>query len=108
MSTLHTGRDDADVRQGSHLLPKAQRRSLMAVVAGNFLEWFDWTLYALLTTYLAANFFNTAANSPPLQGLASGTDGSNGVYRYGTTPGYPTSSYRATNYWVDVVFETGP
>ncbi|TFB55938.1 DUF4082 domain-containing protein [Cryobacterium tagatosivorans] len=55
-----------------------------------------------------ANFFNTAANSPPLQGLASGTDGPNGIYRYGTTSGFPTSSYRGTNYWVDVVFTTAP
>jgi len=59
MSTLHTGRDDAAVPQRARLLPTAQRKSLIAVVAGNFLEWFDWTLYALLTTYLAANFFNT-------------------------------------------------
>ncbi|OOL32312.1 MFS transporter [Rhodococcus rhodochrous] len=31
---------------------------MIAVVSGNFLEWFDWTMYALLTTYLAANFFD--------------------------------------------------
>jgi hypothetical protein len=41
-----------------------------------------------------------------LHGLASGVDGNNGVYRYGSAPGFPTSSYNNTNYWVDVVFMT--
>lgn len=35
----------------------ARRRSLRAALAGNLLEWFDWTLYATFSTYLAANFF---------------------------------------------------
>jgi len=49
------------------------------------------------------NFFNTAADNPPLHGLASGVDGPNGVYQYGTTA-FPTNSFKNTNYWVDVVF----
>jgi probable HAF family extracellular repeat protein len=28
-----------------------------------------------------------------------------GVYRYGATSGFPTQTYRASNYWVDVVFK---
>lgn len=32
-------------------------RSLRAAVAGNVLEWFDWTLYGTFSVYLAANFF---------------------------------------------------
>lgn len=28
-------------------------RSLRAAVSGNILEWFDWTLYAIFSTYLA-------------------------------------------------------
>lgn len=32
-------------------------RSLRAAVIGNVLEWFDWTLYAIFSVYLAANFF---------------------------------------------------
>lgn len=40
-------------------LSKSQQvRSLAAVVSGNFLEWFDWTVYAVFTTYIAANFFD--------------------------------------------------
>lgn len=35
-----------------------RRRSLRAALAGNLLEWFDWTLYATFSTYLAANFFH--------------------------------------------------
>ena len=49
------------------------------------------------------DYFNNSADSAPLHGLASGVDGANGVYRYGTS-GFPTDSFRSTNYWVDVVF----
>ncbi|WP_142062050.1 DUF4082 domain-containing protein [Pseudarthrobacter sp. B4EP4b] len=52
-------------------------------------------------------FFGTSADRAPLHGLASGTDGSNGVYKYGTSA-FPTDSYNNTNYWVDVVFNTIP
>ena len=36
------------------------------------------------------------------------SDGGNGVYRYGTGGGFPTSTYQSTNYWVDVVFDSRP
>ncbi|SFH06728.1 protein of unknown function [Pontibacter chinhatensis] len=42
----------------------------------------------------------------PLRGLANGESGRNGVYRYSNTPAFPTSNYQASNYWVDVVFNT--
>jgi hypothetical protein len=45
-----------------------------------------------------------AHTSGDLTALASDSAGGNGVYRYGAS-GFPTSSYRATNYWVDVVFK---
>jgi hypothetical protein len=35
--------------------------------------------------------------------VASGTS-PNGVYSYGSSSGFPSSSYNATNYWVDVLF----
>ncbi|WP_091248482.1 DUF4082 domain-containing protein [Arthrobacter sp. ok909] len=47
-------------------------------------------------------FFASGADNYPLHGLASGVDGLNGVYKYGTTS-FPTDSYNSTNYWVDVV-----
>ena len=56
------------------------------------------------------NYFATSAvvNSP-LTALANGTDGGNGVYRYGTGGGFPGSTFQSTNYWVDVVYNpSGP
>ena len=54
-------------------------------------------------------YFATAgADSPPLHALANGVDGPNGVYAYGTSSTFPTSSYQSSNYWVDVKFSTTP
>jgi hypothetical protein len=50
-----------------------------------------------------SGYFNSSADNWPLHGLASGTDGPNGVYVYGASA-FPTSSFNASNYWVDVVF----
>ena len=53
-----------------------------------------------------AEFFGTAGvNNLPLQALANGVS-PDGVYIYGSTSAFPTSTYNATNYWVDVVFAT--
>lgn len=52
-------------------------------------------------------YFTSPVDSDPLHALADGTDGSNGVYNGGSV-GFPTSSYAASNYWVDVVFTTTP
>lgn len=58
--------------------------------------------------YAIANpFFTTAVVNGPLRGLATGEDGPNGVYRYGTTPAFPNSNYETSNYYVDVLFSTG-
>ena len=35
---------------------------------------------------------------------ASTTGAGNGLYRYGASLAFPNASWRATNYWVDVVF----
>lgn len=51
LSDLHTGGEAA-------LTMQDRRRSLRAASIGNLLEWFDWTLYGIFSTYLAANFFN--------------------------------------------------
>jgi hypothetical protein len=54
-------------------------------------------------------YFSTAGyDDPPLHALANGVDGANGVYIYTGTPGvFPTNSFSASNYWVDVVFVNG-
>jgi hypothetical protein len=49
--------------------------------------------------YFASNFDNA-----PLHALKAGADGGNGVYTYSKDSVFPTSSYKSTNYWVDVVF----
>ena len=51
--------------------------------------------------------FTNALSSPPLVGLADGPKGPNGVYRHGSG-GFPTTGALATNYWVDLVFNTSP
>ena len=51
-----------------------------------------------------ASFFGTAVDNPPLHALADGADGPNGVYSYGASA-FPTSTYNASNYWVDVIFD---
>jgi hypothetical protein len=51
-----------------------------------------------------ANYFNTALTNGSLTALASGTSGGDGVYSYGSGPIFPTSSFEASNYWVDVAF----
>jgi hypothetical protein len=70
------------------------------------------------TTYVASYFapvghyagdlsyFNASFDRPPLHALASGASGGNGVYAYSFSSTYPTNSYNASNYWVDVVFSS--
>jgi len=62
--------------------------------------------YAPAGRYAAdANYFaSTGVTNSPLLALANGEDGGNGVYRYGVGGGFPSSSFQASNYWVDVVF----
>jgi hypothetical protein len=67
------------------------------------------------TTYLASYFapnghYSATSNglasmvsNPPLYALPN-SSAANGSYTYGSTPAFPTNSYNATNYWVDVVF----
>jgi chitodextrinase len=69
------------------------------------------------TTYVASYFapnggyaytyggLTSELNTLPLHALADGTSGPNGVYVYSSTPAFPTNGYRASNYWVDVMFE---
>ncbi|MDI4237366.1 DUF4082 domain-containing protein [Bradyrhizobium sp. Arg237L] len=64
--------------------------------------------YHTTGAYVATNnYFTTAITNGPLTALSSLAAGGNGVYSYGgtSTSGiFPTSSYNAANYWVDVVF----
>ncbi len=51
-------------------------------------------------------FSGGAIANPPLTAI-SNQDGLNGVYAYGASPTFPTASWNATNYWVDVLFAPG-
>ncbi|WP_249345656.1 DUF4082 domain-containing protein [Microbispora sp. H11081] len=72
------------------------------------------------TTYVAT-YFTTSGNYSvdrfyfesdyvrgPLTAPATTTAGGNGVYAYSPVNAFPTSSYQATNYWVDVLFDPAP
>ncbi|RJG40395.1 DUF4082 domain-containing protein [Mesorhizobium sp. DCY119] len=49
------------------------------------------------------NYFTSNVTNGPLTALGSG----NGVYTYGGASLFPTSTFQATNYWVDVMFNPG-
>lgn len=56
--------------------------------------------YAYDTGY----FVNGPAGQAPITASAAGADG-NGVYTYNGASAFPSYSYNAANYWVDVVFD---
>ena len=67
------------------------------------------------TTYIASyyapnghysgtqNALASTVDNAPLHALANATS-ANGVYAYGAASTFPSNSYNATNYWVDVIF----
>jgi methionine-rich copper-binding protein CopC len=68
------------------------------------------------TTYIAAyhsdtgyaadpSYFDRQFDSLYLHAVADAASGGNGLYRYTPTPLMPNSSFHATNYWVDVVYQ---
>jgi len=50
-------------------------------------------------------FATVGVDNPPLHALANGVSGGDGVYLYSSTSAFPTNTYNAANYWVDVVFQ---
>ena len=58
-------------------------------------------------SYTSGQFTSAGVDNSPLHALANSayTNG-NGLYMYGSSSTFPTASYGATNYWVDVVFTT--
>ena len=50
-------------------------------------------------------YFSSPHINAPLTAPSSAATGGNGVYRYGAG-GFPTQTYNASNYWVDVVFNS--
>jgi hypothetical protein len=54
----------------------------------------------------AAYFAGTGVTNGALTAPGTAAVGGNGVYVYGSTALFPTNTYDATNYWVDVLFAT--
>ncbi len=52
----------------------------------------------------AAAFASSGVSNPPLQAVANSSS-ANGVYAYGNSANFPSSSFNSTNYWVDVDFQ---
>ncbi|MCE4226828.1 DUF4082 domain-containing protein, partial [Methylobacterium sp. C25] len=52
----------------------------------------------------SVDFFDNAYTNGPLTAPSSATSGGNGVYAYGAASQFPTSTFQATNFWVDVLF----
>jgi methionine-rich copper-binding protein CopC len=62
--------------------------------------------YHTTTGHYAADggyFASTGAGAAPVHAPSSASSGGNGVYAYGPSQ-FPSDSFNATNYWVDVVF----
>ncbi len=51
----------------------------------------------------SSGFSSASVTNPPLSALAN-TTSADGVYTYSASNTFPTSTYKATNYWVDVDF----
>jgi hypothetical protein len=49
-------------------------------------------------------YFGTAWDNVPLHAPADSVSAGNGAYAYGTNSAFPNTTFQATNYWVDVVF----
>ena len=72
-----------------------------------------WTTY--IVSYHAnghysadPQYFATTYTNGPLTAPASSTSGGNGVYALGDVSSFPTDTYNACNYWVDIVFSQLP
>jgi methionine-rich copper-binding protein CopC len=54
-------------------------------------------------------FFTAGAHdNAPLHALSDAAATGNGVYRYGPSGSFPNETFGGSNYWVDVLFTTGP
>jgi methionine-rich copper-binding protein CopC len=65
--------------------------------------------HTLVGLYSADNnyFATSGVTDGPLTALSNAVSGGNGVFTDGSNSSFPTTSFEATNYWVDVVFSPG-
>jgi hypothetical protein len=50
------------------------------------------------------NYFTAPVTNGPLTAPSSASSGGNGLFAYGTTSAFPSSTFNSSNYWVDVLF----
>jgi hypothetical protein len=63
--------------------------------------------YAPVGRYsLNVDYFSAAYANAPIRALRDGVQGGNGVFRYNGVPVFPNQTNLASNYWVDVVYNT--
>jgi hypothetical protein len=55
----------------------------------------------------SGNYFATTQTNGAITAPSSASSGGNGVYTYGAGSNFPTSTYNAANYWVDVLYQQG-
>ena len=66
------------------------------------------------TTYIVSyhtnGFYSASSNyfTAPVTNGSLDRSAADGVYTYGTAVSFPTSTFNAANYWVDVVFAATP
>jgi len=53
---------------------------------------------------VTGNYFSDTTTNGNLQAMSSALSGGNGLYAYGSSGLFPTSTYNSTNYYVDVAF----
>jgi len=52
------------------------------------------------------SFASSGVDNAPLHALVTSPSDQNGIYVYAVGGGFPSSTFNATNYWVDVIFTT--
>ncbi|SDL23848.1 DUF4082 domain-containing protein [Arthrobacter sp. ok362] len=88
-SESDSGWQQVDIPGGVHVQAATQYVASYSAPAGRFAQ--------------DVNFFAAEAGSSPIRGSASVPGAGNGVYAT-ATGSFPTHTYSASNYWVDVVF----
>jgi hypothetical protein len=84
-----------------------QQVNFSAPVAINANTTYVASYFAPVGHYAAdANGLTSNVDNSPLHALSSGSSSGNGVYIYSGSSAFPTNTFSATNYWVDVVFNT--